>query len=699
MAARAGVDVRHATQPDAERRQQRGSVASPSDVDVSRMNQAPSVRAVTGGVGVASADGDTVPALPSGLDDVVQDRRCGDGRARTGAAEEQFARPERGERDRVLHAVDPAERVGSLDVGRAGVRGHRRLAPVGEHDRTNRASEGRGVLLVAPVDAGDAGLVDLRGMHVEPARCRSSTHSFSTASSPSTSFDGSGSAKPARWALASASAKLTPSRAMRDSTKLLVPLRMPRKRRDRARKRTAAERAEERHTGEHAGLVEQRNARGGGRGEELGAAVGEQRLVRGHHRDAGVQRFEDQRSCRLDARRALRSATSGFEASAVPGSVVSGSAAVSIARGLAAGRGRVPRRCAKAAGNAPDARAASAATAPPTWPRPRMATRISRTGAESMVVRCARGAWATIVMSSHRAHSDRPHGWRCGANRTPQIWELERNCRDQTVYRGSYLSRFIGQEVAPGHSRKGLVAVASSGLFPQPLWISVRSEGEPHRAYGTAGGLSMSGLCSGLGTRGLGTRDSATGWELAIDHHCRAPRLEFSRRHRFHWFSRLVRRPRWFFATASAAARVPASRPRPASTAGRWPTVCCRRSGWRSRCGGGRQSGWCCAMRARAYLAWLAVRSLARRACLRARGRSSGCRAGAPRAAQQHLRRLPHEPAEPGDRDVLPGRRAAVRAAGAPLARSVLLLMTVHVAMALTWHLVWAAAAARSPER
>ena len=44
------------------------------------------------------------------------------------------------------------------------------------------------------------------------------------------------------------------------------------------------------------------------------------------------------------------------------------------------------------------------------------------------------------------------------------------------VCRGSYLSRFIGQEVAPGLScERGLVAVASSGLFPQPLWISVRA--------------------------------------------------------------------------------------------------------------------------------------------------------------------------------------------------------------------------------
>src|SRR5688500_3564631 len=32
----------------------------------------------------------------------------------------------------------------------------------------------------------------------------------------------------------------------------------------------------------------------------------------------------------------------------------------------------------------------------------------------------------------------------------------------------------FGQEVAPGLSR--LVAVASAGLFPQPLWISVRSK-------------------------------------------------------------------------------------------------------------------------------------------------------------------------------------------------------------------------------
>jgi len=36
---------------------------------------------------------------------------------------------------------------------------------------------------------------------------------------------------------------------------------------------------------------------------------------------------------------------------------------------------------------------------------------------------------------------------------------------------------FIGQELAPWRCRR--VAVASSGLFPQPLWINVRGEREP----------------------------------------------------------------------------------------------------------------------------------------------------------------------------------------------------------------------------
>ena len=42
-----------------------------------------------------------------------------------------------------------------------------------------------------------------------------------------------------------------------------------------------------------------------------------------------------------------------------------------------------------------------------------------------------------------------------------------------------FISPVIGQEVAPWHggccSASGPVAVASSGLFPQPLWINVRS--------------------------------------------------------------------------------------------------------------------------------------------------------------------------------------------------------------------------------
>jgi hypothetical protein len=50
--------------------------------------------------------------------------------------------------------------------------------------------------------------------------------------------------------------------------------------------------------------------------------------------------------------------------------------------------------------------------------------------------------------------------------------------RPDPVSRGPYLS-LVGQEVAPGRCR--LVAVASSGLYPLPLWISaaVSGKGEP----------------------------------------------------------------------------------------------------------------------------------------------------------------------------------------------------------------------------
>jgi hypothetical protein len=58
----------------------------------------------------------------------------------------------------------------------------------------------------------------------------------------------------------------------------------------------------------------------------------------------------------------------------------------------------------KAGAGGPPARAASVASAPPTWPRPRTATRMVRWGTESWAVCCARGSWATVVvMSSHRA--------------------------------------------------------------------------------------------------------------------------------------------------------------------------------------------------------------------------------------------------------------------------------------------------------
>ena len=59
--------------------------------------------------------------------------------------------------------------------------------------------------------------------------------------------------------------------------------------------------------------------------------------------------------------------------------------------------------------------------------------------------------------------------------------------RPDPVSRGPYLS-LVGQEVAPGRCR--LVAVASSGLYPLPLWISAAGQRQM-RTY-RANGISRS---------------------------------------------------------------------------------------------------------------------------------------------------------------------------------------------------------------
>src|SRR6476619_807203 len=84
------------------------------------------------------------------------------------------------------------------------------------------------------------------------------------------------------------------------------------------------------------------------------------------------------------------------------------------------------------------------------------------------------------------------------------------------VCRGSYLSRFIGQEVAPGLScERSLVAVASPGLFPQPLWISVRREANSVSVW--HGSLECQGPARGPGPRTPDYRSSeAPGHNLIV---------------------------------------------------------------------------------------------------------------------------------------------------------------------------------------
>src|SRR5262249_8392663 len=81
---------------------------------------------------------------------------------------------------------------------------------------------------------------------------------------------------------------------------------------------------------------------------------------------------------------------------------------------------------------------------------------------------------------SGRNRDERHYGLLSGRGlKTPARtqWEL-RYFRDRNGLPRLLSLPVIGQDVAPGLAR--LVAVASSGLFPQPLWISVCSAADAH---------------------------------------------------------------------------------------------------------------------------------------------------------------------------------------------------------------------------
>ena len=233
--------------------------------------------------------------------------------------------------------------------------------------------------------------------------------------------------------------------------------------------------------------------------------------------------------------------------------------------------------------------------------------------------------------------------------------------------------------------------MASTGLFPQPLWISVRSACEPIERMAGAAALSMSG--SGLGIR-IRSDEMATGnWKLTTITTAVLPV----------WSFLAVTLPLVLTPGASTAVVLRNSisggtRAGVETAAGvnsgsiaygvlsafgmavalrRWPAI------------------WVVLRYAGAgYLAWLAVRSLAA--------------AVAPRpqpvvTAAAPVRRGPlNNIAEGFFTNFLNPAIATFYLvvvpqfvpAGAPVARSVLLLMIVHVAIALSWHLVWAAAGA-----
>ena len=94
------------------------------------------------------------------------------------------------------------------------------------------------------------------------------------------------------------------------------------------------------------------------------------------------------------------------------------------------------------------------------------------------------------------------------------------------------------------------------------------------------------------------------------------------------------------------------------------------------------------------YLVWLGLRSIQSaigRLCGPQRDPRHGCALAASSAAEP-VRRLPDERAESVDRVLLSGRHAAVRAAAAAVRPQRPELTAIHVTIALTCHIVWAVA-------
>jgi threonine/homoserine/homoserine lactone efflux protein len=230
---------------------------------------------------------------------------------------------------------------------------------------------------------------------------------------------------------------------------------------------------------------------------------------------------------------------------------------------------------------------------------------------------------------------------------------------------------FIGQELAPWHSRR--VAVASSGLFPQPLWINVR------------------------GKRELGQRRSAT------------PLLSSAGRR--DCYDRAVSLNLWAF----AAITVPLVATPGASTA-----VVLRNS-----IGGGVRSGVATAVGVNAgsicyglltafgvsaalqrwpavwlalrvagtvYLGWLGLRSLVRAWTYRQPQARASTTVAPPPIAGSVVEGFMTNALNPSIATYYLLILPQFIPRGAPFARSALTLTAIHVGLAISWHLTWAVA-------
>ena len=131
-----------------------------------------------------------------------------------------------------------------------------------------------------------------------------------TASQPSTSSDGSASAKPRRWASASALSKVTPALRICVRMTLVVPLMTQSSAEMRSPSRLSRSNAMIGSPAPTVGLEIQPGAVLGGERAEPRAGRGDHRFVGGHHRLAGAQcRFDQRRSrdrCHRSPRRRSR---------------------------------------------------------------------------------------------------------------------------------------------------------------------------------------------------------------------------------------------------------------------------------------------------------------------------------------------------------------------------------------------------------